>query len=59
MIRGRKKETFFLQEKGQPKWTTNCSAVARNLRKTDLAGVIFGCKNYTIKECYSAQLFGG
>lgn len=58
MIRGRKTETYILQEKRRPRWTTNCSATARNLRKTDLAGVIFGCKHSTMKECYSEQLFG-
>ncbi|KAF3433326.1 hypothetical protein FNV43_RR24428 [Rhamnella rubrinervis] len=58
MIRGRKTETYILQEKGKPRWTTNCSAAARNLRKTDLAGVIFGCRHSTMKECYSEQLFG-
>lgn len=31
---------------------------ARNLRKNDLGGVIFGCKNTTIKECLFKQLFG-
>ncbi|KAM7275342.1 hypothetical protein ACFE04_017208 [Oxalis oulophora] len=34
------------------------SATARNLRKSDLGGVIFGCKDNTIKECYDKQLFG-
>ncbi|XP_068489622.1 uncharacterized protein [Phaseolus vulgaris] len=30
----------------------------RNLRKSELGGVIFGCKNATKKECLSKQLFG-
>ncbi|CAN0855036.1 Influenza virus NS1A-binding protein homolog A [Linum grandiflorum] len=30
----------------------------RNLSKTDLAGVIFGCKHYTFNECLSKELFG-
>ncbi|KAJ3680899.1 hypothetical protein LUZ60_015388 [Juncus effusus] len=30
----------------------------RNLRKSDLGGVIFGCKHDTIAECHSKQLFG-
>lgn len=30
----------------------------RNLRKNQLGGVIFGCKNSTMKECLSKQLFG-
>ncbi|KAK7339975.1 hypothetical protein VNO77_20665 [Canavalia gladiata] len=35
--------------------TTVCG---RNLKKNELGGVIFGCKNATIKECLSKQLFG-
>ncbi|XP_040870664.1 uncharacterized protein [Glycine max] len=34
----------------------NC--VGRNLEKYQLGGVIFGCKNSTLKECQSKQLFG-
>ncbi|XP_047147677.1 kelch-like protein 12 [Vigna umbellata] len=30
----------------------------RNLRKSELGAVIFGCKNATMKECLSKQLFG-
>ncbi|XP_042455749.1 uncharacterized protein LOC122040485 [Zingiber officinale] len=30
----------------------------RNLRTNDLGGVIFGCKNVTMKECLAKQLFG-
>ncbi|GAU17154.1 hypothetical protein TSUD_177840 [Trifolium subterraneum] len=30
----------------------------RNLTKDELGGVIFGCKNMTIKECLTKQLFG-
>ncbi|VFQ91006.1 unnamed protein product [Cuscuta campestris] len=30
----------------------------RNLRSGQLGGVIFGCKNETIRECLHAQLFG-
>lgn len=30
----------------------------RNLKKGQLGGVIFGCKNDTIKECLLKQLFG-
>ncbi|KAJ4704334.1 Kelch-like protein [Melia azedarach] len=36
----------------------NTHASARNLQKSDLGGVIFGCKNNTINECLSKQLFG-
>ncbi|GMY08322.1 kelch-like protein 28 [Fagus crenata] len=55
---GRKTETHTLKEKSQAQWTTNCSSPARNLRKSDLGGVIFGCKNHTFGECYSKRLFG-
>ncbi|KAM7526543.1 hypothetical protein LguiA_016445 [Lonicera macranthoides] len=34
------------------------SVNARNLMKSHLGGVIFGCKNSTIKECLFKQLFG-
>lgn len=46
------------KEKGGRKWTWNCSVTARNLRKSDLAGVIFGCKHGTIKDCLKEYLFG-
>ncbi len=58
MAWGKKKITLPLKEKPKPSWTVNCSAPARNLRKTDLAAVIFGCKHNTISECYSERLFG-
>lgn len=31
---------------------------ARNLRKSDLGGAIFGCKHATMTECLAKQLFG-
>ncbi|KAL2569886.1 hypothetical protein AAZV13_18G156000 [Glycine max] len=34
------------------------SSCGRNLRKNQLGGIIFGCKNATMKECLSKQLFG-
>ena len=34
------------------------SLYARNLRKNQLGGVIFGCTRSTMKECLSKQLFG-
>ncbi|XP_044484727.1 uncharacterized protein LOC123210430 isoform X2 [Mangifera indica] len=37
---------------------TYTHAAARNLGKHQLGGVIFGCKNNTIKECLTNQLFG-
>lgn len=30
----------------------------RNLCKSDLGGVIFGCNNNTMMECLTKQLFG-
>lgn len=57
---GKKTKTNKLNQKGksQPPPTGNFSHPARNLRKSDLGAVIFGCKNNTIDECYSQQLFG-
>ncbi|GMI73413.1 hypothetical protein HRI_001010600 [Hibiscus trionum] len=55
---GRKTQTFTAREKAQQQFTVNCSTSARNLRKRDLAGVIFGCKHSTFGECLSKQLFG-
>ncbi|GKD18024.1 putative development/cell death domain, kelch-type beta propeller containing protein, partial [Tanacetum coccineum] len=37
--------------------TSNFSVSARNLRKSDLGAVIFGCTHNTINECLSKQLF--
>ncbi|TYI19914.1 hypothetical protein ES332_A07G198000v1 [Gossypium tomentosum] len=55
---GRKTQTFTASEKAQQHSTVNCSTTARNLRKSNLAGVIFGCKHSTFGECLSKQLFG-
>ncbi|XP_059305309.1 uncharacterized protein LOC132056918 isoform X1 [Lycium ferocissimum] len=55
--------------KGTHSIMVNASAVAssnqtkngggsRNLTRSQLGGVIFGCKNNTMKECLSKQLFG-
>ncbi|CAL5366436.1 unnamed protein product [Camellia sinensis] len=55
---GRKKKTLMLKEESQPSLSMNCSAPARNLRKSDLGAIIFGCKHNTMKECYFKQLFG-
>lgn len=56
----RKTKTVIVnqKEKCQTNWTWNCSVTARNLRKSDLAGVIFGCKHRTIRECLKEGLFG-
>ncbi|XVF20567.1 hypothetical protein REPUB_Repub12eG0011500 [Reevesia pubescens] len=56
---GRKKtQKFTVSERAQQSFTVNCSATARNLRKDDLAGVIFGCTHSTYGECLSKKLFG-
>ncbi|PON70273.1 BTB-kelch protein [Parasponia andersonii] len=57
---GRKTHTIWLTEKSvtQAQGTSNFSSTARNLRKNELGGVIFGCKHSTMKECFSKQLFG-
>ncbi|KAA0054992.1 ring canal kelch-like protein isoform X1 [Cucumis melo var. makuwa] len=55
---GRKKQTFVMQEKALPPWTSNGSVTSRNLGKSKLAGVIFGSKHNTMQECLSKQLFG-
>ncbi|KAH7677730.1 Development/cell death domain-containing protein [Dioscorea alata] len=41
-----------------PHRPSNNSTIARNLAKNDVGGVIFGCKNNTMMECLSKQLFG-
>ncbi|KAJ8644257.1 hypothetical protein MRB53_006005 [Persea americana] len=59
MGRGKKTQVFTRNERIPSYPTTvNSSVSARNLRKGDLAGVIFGCKHQTIAECLSKQLFG-
>ncbi|XP_008804154.1 uncharacterized protein LOC103717508 [Phoenix dactylifera] len=59
MGRGKKTQTITMPER-PPRSPSggNCSATARNLHKSDLGGVIFGCKHNTMKECLSKQLFG-
>lgn len=54
----RKTQTYKMNEKALPPWTSNGSVTARNLGKSKLAGVIFGCKHNTMQECLSEQLFG-
>ncbi|KAK1365068.1 kelch-like protein diablo [Heracleum sosnowskyi] len=49
---------FSSIRKLQPFATANFSAPARNLTKSDLGAVVFGCKSNTIKECYFKELFG-
>ncbi|GLU21870.1 hypothetical protein SLE2022_379820 [Rubroshorea leprosula] len=56
---GRKTRTITVGEKSnQSSASVNSSVSARNLRESDLAGVIFGCKNETYEECLNKQLFG-
>lgn len=55
---GRKTQTFTVSEKAQQRVTVNCRTTARNIKKCDLAGVIFGCRHSTYRECLSKQLFG-
>ncbi|XVF76895.1 hypothetical protein PTKIN_Ptkin13bG0304000 [Pterospermum kingtungense] len=55
MVAGRKSQTF--QAKVYAPYTSNPNPT-RNLSKSQLGGVIFGCKNSTYKECLFKQLFG-
>ncbi|KAL0011391.1 hypothetical protein SO802_006499 [Lithocarpus litseifolius] len=55
---GRKTHTFIVNENAPSPKSVNSSTAARNLRKSHLGGVIFGCKNSTMKECLLNQLFG-
>ncbi|WOH11291.1 hypothetical protein DCAR_0830772 [Daucus carota subsp. sativus] len=57
MARGKKNKKQSVNQKFQPA-KANISAPARNLRKSELGAVIFGCKNHTIHECYKKKLFG-
>ncbi|XP_044473860.1 influenza virus NS1A-binding protein homolog B isoform X2 [Mangifera indica] len=55
---GRKAQTIILNGNSPPTNPTYTHASARNLGKHQLGGVIFGCKNNTIRECLTNQLFG-
>ncbi|CAH9113094.1 unnamed protein product [Cuscuta europaea] len=55
---GSKKKNKNQTQKEQPTQPYNCSVPARNLPKSDLGAVIFGCKGHTIDECFSKLLFG-
>ncbi|KAG0463664.1 hypothetical protein HPP92_019733 [Vanilla planifolia] len=50
---GRKTQTINVDRRNPAS-----ESVSRNLHKNYLGGVIFGCKNSTITECLSKQLFG-
>ena len=55
---GRKSQTFIVNENAPSPKSVNGSTAVRNLSKSHLGGVIFGCKNSTMKECLLNQLFG-
>ncbi|KAL1290176.1 hypothetical protein HN51_058584 [Arachis hypogaea] len=59
---GRRTETHVLSERSRAPSSSsssvNCSVTARNLRKSELGGVIFGCKHNTMNQCFQMQLFG-
>ncbi|KAL9315261.1 hypothetical protein ACSQ67_016262 [Phaseolus vulgaris] len=51
------KKAHTSQFSGNQPFSPNLS-FGRNLRKSELGGVIFGCRNATMKECLSKLLFG-
>lgn len=51
-------QTFTLNERANFLPNQTATANTRNLGKSQLGGVIFGCKNSTIRECLFKQLFG-
>lgn len=56
---GRKRQTLVISETAsyyENPW--NRSVSARNLSKSHLGGIIFGCTTSTMKECLFKQLFG-
>ncbi|KAG8374458.1 hypothetical protein BUALT_Bualt11G0134300 [Buddleja alternifolia] len=53
---GKKTQTFSHSET-PPRMASNMTW-ARNLNKSQLGGVIFGCTKITMSECLSKQLFG-
>lgn len=55
----RKSQTYMIKESVPSSLNlVSSSASVRNLAKSHLGGVIFGCESSTIKECLSKQLFG-
>ncbi|XVE97157.1 hypothetical protein REPUB_Repub02eG0287000 [Reevesia pubescens] len=59
MVFGREAQTFLVNGNAPSiSNPTNSIVAVRNLRKSQLGGVIFGCKNSTYKECLFKQLFG-
>ncbi|MCL7038615.1 hypothetical protein MKW94_022220 [Papaver nudicaule] len=55
---GRQTQTFTFSEGAKQNSSPSIAGKARNLRKIDLGGVIFGCTRHTMKECLSNQIFG-
>ncbi|PWA96267.1 hypothetical protein CTI12_AA041620 [Artemisia annua] len=54
----RKHKNKFSLDWASKEAPSNFSIPARNLRKSDLGGVIFGCTHNTINECLTKHLFG-
>ncbi|PWA84368.1 hypothetical protein CTI12_AA159860 [Artemisia annua] len=54
----RKQKNKFSLDWASKEAPSNFSIPARNLRKSDLGGVIFGCTHNTINECLTKHLFG-
>ncbi|PIA58805.1 hypothetical protein AQUCO_00500621v1 [Aquilegia coerulea] len=57
---GRKNETLFIfHQRTKPSSSmVTTSLPTRNLSKSDLGGVVFGCTHVTMKECLAKKLFG-
>ncbi|KAL2526701.1 Galactose oxidase/kelch [Abeliophyllum distichum] len=58
MERGRNTKMESKKEKSESSSPGNCSVGARNLRKSELGAVVFGCKHHTMGECLDKKLFG-
>ncbi|MCD7451948.1 hypothetical protein HAX54_014212 [Datura stramonium] len=58
MGRGRRRQTFVLDSASSSTNQKKNTEGFRYLMKKQLGGVIFGCKNNTMKECILKQLFG-
>ena len=55
---GGKQKNNFCLDRALKEAPSNFSLPARNMRKSDLGGVIFGCTHNTINECFTKHLFG-
>ncbi|GAV76895.1 Kelch_1 domain-containing protein/Dev_Cell_Death domain-containing protein [Cephalotus follicularis] len=58
MVEGKKTQTIRNASSPSSPNPATCNISHRNLRRSNLGGVIFGCTNATITECLSKQLFG-